>query len=264
MLDVEPATRTLGRLVEGVTDDQLDGPTPCADTSLAALLDHVDGLAIAFAMAAGKIGGDEGPSADAGRLGDDWRPRIRQRLDELAAAWLLTFTFGFGFDLAMGASPEPWPVVAAAAEAHLAALGPPAPGEQPDPETWIARLGSLPLLAQPGERWLYNTGAQVLGVVAARATGTPFADALGERVLGPLGMATRRSGRATARVWPPPMRRARRASRSWIRRTDSGDGRRPSPTEPPASSPRPTTCWPSPGCCSAAATRSSPPSRWRP
>ena len=42
---------------------------------------------------------------------------------------------------------------------------------QPDPDTWIAGLGSLPLLAQPGERWMYNTGASVLGVLIARATG---------------------------------------------------------------------------------------------
>ena len=41
----------------------------------------------------------------------------------------------------------------------------------PDPDTWIARLGELPLLAQPGERWLYQSGSQVLGVLAAGAAG---------------------------------------------------------------------------------------------
>jgi CubicO group peptidase (beta-lactamase class C family) len=59
---------------------------------------------------------------------------------------------------------------------------------QPDPDTWIANLGTLPLLAQPGERWLYNTGASVLGVLLARATGEPFADVLRTRVFEPLGM----------------------------------------------------------------------------
>ena len=87
MLDFEPATRTLTRLVEGVADDQLEGPTPCVDTSLAALLDHVDGLALNFTAAAGKSGGDQPPSADASRLGDDWRPRIAGRLANLAEAW---------------------------------------------------------------------------------------------------------------------------------------------------------------------------------
>ena len=59
---------------------------------------------------------------------------------------------------------------------------------QPDPGTWIAALGSLPLLAQPGERWLYNTGASVLGVLLARAAGEPFADVLRTRIFEPLGM----------------------------------------------------------------------------
>ena len=87
MLDLEPATSTLARLVEGVADDQLEGPTPCAETSLATLLDHVDGLALGFTEAAKKTGGDQAPSADASRLGDDWRPRIVGRLATLAEAW---------------------------------------------------------------------------------------------------------------------------------------------------------------------------------
>jgi CubicO group peptidase (beta-lactamase class C family) len=101
---------------------------------------------------------------------------------------LLTFTFGFGMDMEMFAAPTPWPVVAAADALQLSTIGPPDPDEQPDPDTWIAGLGSLPLLAQPGERWLYNTGASVLGVLAARAAGESFPDAMRTRVLEPLGM----------------------------------------------------------------------------
>jgi CubicO group peptidase (beta-lactamase class C family) len=101
---------------------------------------------------------------------------------------LLTFTFGFGMVIEMFMSATPWPVVAAAEELSLSTLGPPKPGSQPDPDTWIANLGTLPLLAQPGERWLYNTGASVLGVLLARATGEPFADVLRTRVFEPLGM----------------------------------------------------------------------------
>ena len=59
---------------------------------------------------------------------------------------------------------------------------------QPDPDTWIANLGTLPLIAQPGERWLYNTGAAVLGVLIARATGQPFGEVLRTRLFEPLGM----------------------------------------------------------------------------
>ena len=101
---------------------------------------------------------------------------------------LLTFTFGFGMVGEMFASPRPWPVVAAAGELRLATIGPPDPPVPPDPDTWIAALGSLPLLAQPGERWMYNTGAQVLGVLAARAAGQPFSEVLATRIFEPLGM----------------------------------------------------------------------------
>ena len=41
---------------------------------------------------------------------------------------------------------------------------------------------------QPGERWLYHTGADVLGVLIARASGQPFEAFLRERVFEPLGM----------------------------------------------------------------------------
>ena len=101
---------------------------------------------------------------------------------------LLTFTFGFGMVGEMFTAPTPWPVVAAADELRLATIGPPDPPVPPDPDTWIARLGSLPLLAQPGERWMYNTGAQVLGVLAARAAGQPFSEVLKTRIFEPLGM----------------------------------------------------------------------------
>jgi CubicO group peptidase (beta-lactamase class C family) len=101
---------------------------------------------------------------------------------------LLTFTFGFGMAPEMFAAATPWPVVAAEAELRLATLGPPDPAVQPDPDTWIAGLGSLPLLAQPGERWLYNTGASVLGVLLARAAGQPLGEVLRTRIFEPLGM----------------------------------------------------------------------------
>jgi CubicO group peptidase (beta-lactamase class C family) len=101
---------------------------------------------------------------------------------------LLTFTFGFGMAVDMFMSPSPWPIMAAEDELKLGTLGRPNPAVQPDPDTWIANLGKLPLLAQPGERWLYNTGASVLGVLLARATGEPFPEVLRTRLFEPLGM----------------------------------------------------------------------------
>lgn len=129
---------------------------------------------------------------------------------------LLTFTFGFGMAMEMFMANEPWPVVAATNAAKLVTIGPPQPAEQPDPDTWIAALGALPLLAQPGDRWLYNTGSQALGVLCARAAGVPFAEVLRTRVFEPLGMrdtgfvAADTSRLATAygpdgrHVWDPP------------------------------------------------------------
>ena len=102
---------------------------------------------------------------------------------------LLTFTFGFGAALEMFMAPSPTPVMAAEQKLNLFTLGPPNPAGQPDPDTWLAGLGSLPLLAQPGERWFYNTGASVLGVLLARATGEPFADVLRTRIFEPLQMS---------------------------------------------------------------------------
>src|SRR5580693_1828734 len=101
---------------------------------------------------------------------------------------LLTFTWGFGMQGAMFMAPEPWPILTATVERELSTFGPPQPASTPEPDTFMARLGELPLLAQPGERWLYQAGSQVLGVLAARAGGAPFEDVMRERVLGPLGM----------------------------------------------------------------------------
>jgi CubicO group peptidase (beta-lactamase class C family) len=60
--------------------------------------------------------------------------------------------------------------------------------DEPTPDEWIRRLGALPLVHQPGERWMYDTAAIVTGILIARATGLSFGEALRERICGPLGM----------------------------------------------------------------------------
>ena len=93
MLDLHPATGEVARLLEGVTDGQLTGPTPCPDYPVAALLDHLMGLTLAFTWAARKTtatggGGESGPApANAEHLRPDWRTVLPPRLGELAEAW---------------------------------------------------------------------------------------------------------------------------------------------------------------------------------
>ncbi len=85
--DLAPQAAEVTRVVAGVREDQLTDPTPCAGTSVAALLDHLDGLTMAFRRAAEKSPQAGGPSADAAHLVADWRTRLPQQLDDLAAAW---------------------------------------------------------------------------------------------------------------------------------------------------------------------------------
>jgi CubicO group peptidase (beta-lactamase class C family) len=65
---------------------------------------------------------------------------------------------------------------------------PPAPQVAPEPDEWLRKLGTLPLLHQPGARWTYHHSADILGVLVARAAGRPFDVVLRERVCEPLGM----------------------------------------------------------------------------
>jgi CubicO group peptidase (beta-lactamase class C family) len=94
---------------------------------------------------------------------------------------LLTFRMGFGGYFG------PCPVNDAAALLQLS-VGPPQPSLPPEPDEWMRRFSTLPLMCQPGERWLYNTGSEVLGVLIARASGQPFDVFLRERIFAPLGM----------------------------------------------------------------------------
>jgi CubicO group peptidase (beta-lactamase class C family) len=98
---------------------------------------------------------------------------------------VLSFRLGFGAIF----TPQTLPVVQAAeGELKLKTLSPPWPPTPHNPDEWIAALGSLPLLDQPGERFRYNTGATVAGILIERVTGAPFAEVLSKRVFEPLGM----------------------------------------------------------------------------
>lgn len=95
---------------------------------------------------------------------------------------LLTFTFGLG---AVMAWPPRHPIQKAMADAGVA------PNPNPpdvSPDEFMKRLGALPLAYQPGERWLYHTGSDVLGVLIARASGQSLPAFMHDHLFAPLGM----------------------------------------------------------------------------
>lgn len=140
---------------------------------------------------------------DEGRVALDdsverWLPELADRrvlrsierpLDDTVAAAraitlrdLMTFRFGLGAVMAM---PGTYPIQAAMRELGVA------PG--PDqvavaPDEYIRRIGRLPLVHQPGEKWMYHTGADILAVLIARITDRPLPEFLRERIFAPLDM----------------------------------------------------------------------------
>jgi CubicO group peptidase (beta-lactamase class C family) len=93
---------------------------------------------------------------------------------------LFTYRLGSGLDIPAMGTPAMRAVMATAPPADRHAVD--------DPDAWLRGFAGLPLLCQPGERWLYNTGADLLAILVARASGRPFAEFLRERVFEPVGM----------------------------------------------------------------------------
>ncbi len=139
------------------------------------------------------------------RLGDavdKWLPELAGRkvlkridapLDETVPAQrpitvrdLLTFTMGFGL---LFTPTGEYPILKAANELQIGmTLAGTQHQAKPGPDEWIRRLGTLPLMYQPGERWLYGIGSEVLSVLIARVSDQPLETFLRERIFEPLGM----------------------------------------------------------------------------
>ena len=139
------------------------------------------------------------------RLGDavdEWLPELANRrvlrridgpLDDTVPAQrpitledLLTFRMGFG-TLVEPTFDPPFPIVNAARALQLV-LGEPDPRTPHAPDEWIKRFGTLPLMYQPGERWQYNVGSLVLGVLVARVARQSLDELFRTRIFEPLGM----------------------------------------------------------------------------
>lgn len=91
MIDLQPAAARMADLLRAIPDGALSGPTPCTESTVGDLVDHVGGLTVAFTAAAAKSFDDrdasQGPSADGSRLSDNWRAEIPQTLSALVDAW---------------------------------------------------------------------------------------------------------------------------------------------------------------------------------
>jgi uncharacterized protein (TIGR03086 family) len=89
MIDLTPACKRTGDVLMNVTDEQLNGSTPCEKMSLRDLVGHVGGLALAFTAAARKDFGEltDTPPVEGAPLHEDWRTAYPARLAELASAW---------------------------------------------------------------------------------------------------------------------------------------------------------------------------------
>ena len=112
---------------------------------------------------------------------DDTVPALRA----ITVRDLLTFRMGFGSVMAL---PDTYPIQKLIREYRIGGDGPPLPSQAHGTEVWLQKLGSLPWMAQPGERWMYHVSADVLGVLIGRVLGQSLGTFMRERVFDPLGM----------------------------------------------------------------------------
>lgn len=112
---------------------------------------------------------------------------------------ILNFRLGLGLIMA---PPGTYPIQREIERLGLMGFGPPDPASPLDNDAWMRRLGTLPLMAQPGEQWLYTAGSNVQGVLVARVAGMPLSRFLGERIFAPLGMVD-------TGFWAPPAKQHR-------------------------------------------------------
>src|SRR4051794_33512066 len=120
---------------------------------------------------------------------DDVVPAARP----ITVADLLTFRAGYGF-------PSDFSLPVVQVQFQGAFMWGRDPKTLPTPDEWMTLIAGLPMVAQPGEMWLYNMCSDILGVLIARVSGRSLPDFLEERIFEPLGMVD------TAFAVPPEKR----------------------------------------------------------
>ena len=112
---------------------------------------------------------------------DDTVPALRA----ITLRDLLSYRMGFG---SVMTRPDTYPIQKLIRENRVGGDGPPLPSQALPTDEWLRRLGSLPWIAQPGERWMYHVSCDVLGVLIARVAGQTLGTFLREQIFDPLGM----------------------------------------------------------------------------
>lgn len=123
------------------------------------------------------------PRVLADPLGDLHRSVPASR--EITIGDVLTSRMGTGILLA---PPGSAPIQREIERLGVVGFGPPAPDSPLGQDEWIKRLGTLPLLAHPGENWFYNVSSLVQGLLVSRMSDRSLGSFLRERVFSPLDM----------------------------------------------------------------------------
>ena len=121
------------------------------------------------------------------------------------------------------------------------------PLEAPSLQAFIDKVAPLPLLYQPGEKWVYSVSVDIQGYLVQKLSGKSFPDFLRDRIFTPLGM------KDTGFLVPGSQAVARRddlrlgsgegrAGAAAARSADQQDARVCLPAAAVCIRPRPTTC----------------------
>ena len=186
----------IARGLEGFDDKDPDGP----DSLFRAysMTKPVTGMAAMMLIDEGKLGLDQ-PLADIvpefAKMQVAIDPKVsleaRPALQQITIRHLLTHTSGLGYPVVgrekvsealrlLGVNPG------RVTKNKLPGVndGPPNPG----PDEFLRLVASVPLVAEPGTKWSYSIGLDVLGLVIGRVAGKSFEAFLNERIFGPCGM----------------------------------------------------------------------------
>jgi CubicO group peptidase (beta-lactamase class C family) len=189
---------TISRGVEG-----FDNPAPVGPDSLFriySMTKPVTGMAAMILIDEGKLGLDQKLADFIPEFAD---PKVaidparildaRPAKSQITIRQLMTHTSGLGYAgigtdkiaaelMRLGATP--------AVVSRLQIPGLTAPVPTPGPDEFLRRTASVPLVAEPGTKWSYSMGLDILGLVIRRVTGGTFAGFLQERIFAPAGMTS--------------------------------------------------------------------------